>query len=133
MFLVFLHLSEVQEHRLQLCTVHGNNDSYPLGWRPLHFSTALPPTPVQEVVVYLVQLDLELASTLYRSGKSIQILAPECKELLNAQAAECVITGIANPILLSHVHHLVVHMKGILQRKGDTQSCTLTPGESNSI
>lgn len=84
-------------------------------------------------VVYLFQLDLELASTLHRSGKSIQILAPECKELLNAQAAERVITGVPNPVLLSHVHHLIVHVKGVLQKKGETQSCRLTPGERESI
>lgn len=105
---------------------HSSIKAHPSAWlAAFQSSSALPPPPAQKVV-YLFQLDLELASTLHRSSKSIQILAPEGKELLNAQAAERVITGVADPVLLAHVHHLVVHVQGVLQWKGQTQTGTRT-------
>lgn len=50
----------------------------------------------------LVKLHSELSSTFQRRGERIQILAPEGKELLDAQAAQCVVAGVANAVLLAH-------------------------------
>lgn len=111
--------------------LHQKSDTSMAAFSPL------PPVPPAaggfSLPPYLIQLDLELASTLHRSGKGVQILAPERKELLDAQAAERVVTGVADAVLLAHVHHLVVHVEGVLQREGETQSCRQTPGKSDSI
>lgn len=68
----------------------------------------------------LVKLHSELSSTFQRRGERIQVLAPEGKELLDAQAAQRVVAGVANAVLLAHRHHLVVHVQGVLRRaKGE--------------
>lgn len=66
------------------------------------------------VLTDLVKLDSELSSTFQRRGERIQVLTPEGKEFLNTQAAQRVVAGVANAILLAHGHHFVVHMQGIL-------------------
>lgn len=62
----------------------------------------------------LVKLHSELSSTFQRCGERIQVLTPEGKEFLNAQAAQRVVAGVANAVLLAHGHHFVVHVQGVL-------------------
>ena len=68
------------------------------------------------VCPHLVELDPELTAALQRGGEGIQVLPPEGKKLLNAQATQGVVARVANAVLLTHRHHLVVHMECVLGR-----------------
>lgn len=64
----------------------------------------------------LIKLNPELSSTLQRGGESVKVLTPEGKEFLDAKAAQRVVPCVTYPVLLTHWHHLVVHMQCVLRR-----------------
>lgn len=90
---------------------------YPIGPPELFISWTKRPLVTAEPGTNLVKLDPELSSTLQWGGERIQVLTPESKELLYAQAAQSVVACIANPVLLTHRHHLVVDVQSILQEE----------------
>lgn len=66
---------------------------------------------------HLVKLNPELTATLQGGGEGVQVLSPKGEELLDAQATQGIVPGIADAIFLAHGHHLVVDMERVLQQE----------------
>lgn len=65
----------------------------------------------------LVKFDTEFATAFERRRERIQILSPESEELLDAQAAQGVVSGVTDAVLLTHRHDLVVHVQRVLAKQ----------------
>lgn len=73
----------------------------------------------------LIKLHSELSSTLQRGGESVDVLPPESKEFLDAQAAQSVVPCVTYAVLLTHWHHLVVHVQSILGRVEENDNVSI--------
>lgn len=62
----------------------------------------------------LVEFDSELSTALEGSRERVQILSPEGEELLDAQAAQGVVSRVTDAVLLPHRYDLVIHVQCIL-------------------
>lgn len=92
----------------------------------LHFHIRL------TVSTHLVKLHSELSSTFQRRGERIQVLTPEGEEFLNAQAAQRVVAGVADSVLLADRHHFVVHVQGVLWRAKGEQNHQMQPVDTEA-
>lgn len=65
----------------------------------------------------LVEFNTKLAAAFDGRRKGVQILPPESKEFLDAQAAQGVVSCVTDAVLLPHRHDLVIHVQRVLRKQ----------------
>lgn len=65
----------------------------------------------------LVEFNTKLVTAFEGRRERVQILSPEGEELLDAQAAQGVVSRVTDTILLSHRHDLVIDVQRVLRKQ----------------